>query len=122
MKGIAQIQEMNCVVTGSWDKTVKYWDTRAPTAQATVQLPERCYGLDVVYPLMVVITADLNEVVFDLNSPGKIFRTRKSILKHQLRTVACHPNKQEYAVGSIEGRIGIHYVQDTPELYVLMEL
>jgi len=36
----------NCVVTGSWDKTLKYWDCRAPAPVLTVPLTERVYCMD----------------------------------------------------------------------------
>ena len=38
-------QEVNLLVTGSWDKTLKYWDTRQPSPALQVQLPERCYAV-----------------------------------------------------------------------------
>ena len=105
---------MNSLVTGSWDKTLKYWDLRTPNPQATIQLPERCYGLDVQYPLMVVITADRHEVIINLTDPSRIFKKRVSSLKYQLKSVACFPEKNGYAVGSIEGRIGFQLVEDKP--------
>ncbi|EDW37452.1 GL26269 [Drosophila persimilis] len=44
------------LMTASWDKTVKFWDTRAPQSVVSINLPERCYAADVLYPLAVVIT------------------------------------------------------------------
>ena len=38
----------SCLMTGSWDKTLKFWDTRSYTPQLSIQLPERCYCIDVV--------------------------------------------------------------------------
>jgi len=38
---------MNMLVTGSWDKTVKYWDLRSPNPVHTQQMPERVYAMDV---------------------------------------------------------------------------
>lgn len=32
------------LATGSWDKTIKYWDLRSQNAVASVTLPERCYS------------------------------------------------------------------------------
>lgn len=75
------------LVTGSWDKTVKvcgeplfnktdqtyvpqYWDIRSSAPVATVQLPGRCYTLDVQYPLMVVGTSERHVQLFNLNNPG----------------------------------------------------
>ena len=44
----------NMLVTGSWDKTVRYWDLRQPNPVHTQQLPERVYSMDVRHPLLVV--------------------------------------------------------------------
>ncbi|RHY23638.1 hypothetical protein DYB32_009108 [Aphanomyces invadans] len=73
IRSIQHIAQANCVVTGSWDKTVKYWDSRSPQPQATVQLSERVYALDVSYPLMVVATADKQVHCFDLKKPSQIY-------------------------------------------------
>lgn len=52
---VFHVKEMsNMLVTGSWDKTVRYWDLRSPNPVHTQQLPERVYGMDIKYPLMVV--------------------------------------------------------------------
>jgi mRNA export factor len=67
-------ESQNIVATGSWDKTVKYWDMRQPQPVSTVQLPERCYSMDISYPLMVVGTADRHVLVYDLNNPTVAFK------------------------------------------------
>lgn len=40
------------------DRTVKFWDTRAPTPAAVVNLCERAYAMDTRGAMMVVATAD----------------------------------------------------------------
>ncbi|KAL9462987.1 hypothetical protein AB3S75_000903 [Citrus x aurantiifolia] len=73
IKEVAWIPEMNLLATGSWDKTLKYWDTRQPNPVHTQQLPDRFYALTVRYQLMVVGTADRNLIVFNLQNPqGRI--------------------------------------------------
>ena len=52
------IPQMSMLVTGSWDKTVKYWDLRTPNPVHTQQMPDRVYAMDVQEELMVVGTAD----------------------------------------------------------------
>ena len=52
------VRQLNMLVTGSWDKTVKYWDLRSPTPAHTQQMPERVYAMDVQSELLVVGTAD----------------------------------------------------------------
>ncbi|OMJ20368.1 Poly(A)+ RNA export protein [Smittium culicis] len=101
------------LVTGSWDKTIKYWDLRSQAPIGSVTLPERCYAMDVLHPLLVVGTSDKKVVVFDLNNPTTIFKTMQSSLKHQTRSLSCFRTKDGFAISSIEGRIGIQYFQDT---------
>ena len=81
------------LATGSWDKTLKvmssyfsfilppcqphvethtniqYWDLRQSTPVVSVQLPERCYTMDVQFPLMVVGTAERHIQIFNLTNP-----------------------------------------------------
>lgn len=76
------------LATGSWDKTIKvrvftplyvfslvqYWTLGNPTPVGTVQLPERLYSMDVVYPLLVAATAERRIVIINLSQPTTIFR------------------------------------------------
>ncbi|OMH86138.1 Protein RAE1 [Zancudomyces culisetae] len=97
-------------LTCDWSK---YWDLRTQNPIGTVQLPERCYTMDVNHPLMVVGTADRHLVVIDLNNPTVPFKSYLSPLKFQTRTVSCFPSKDGFAIGSIEGRVAIQYIQDS---------
>ncbi|KAL4614724.1 hypothetical protein ACB092_07G074100 [Castanea dentata] len=115
IKEIAWVPEMNLLVTGSWDKTLKYWDTRQSNPVHTQQLLDRCYALTVRHPLMVVGTADRNLVVFNLQNPQTEFKRIASPLKHQTRCVAAFPDQQGFLVGSIEGRVGVHHLDDAQQ-------
>ncbi|KAI8388118.1 WD40-repeat-containing domain protein [Radiomyces spectabilis] len=108
----AKFLDQGILATGSWDKTVKYWDLRSPTPIGTVALPDRCYTMDIQGPLMVVGTAEKHICIFDLNNPTVIFKKNISPLKWQTRVVSCFTQGKGYAVGSIEGRVGIQYVED----------
>lgn len=101
-----------CIATGSWDKTVKYWDLRSPQPISTLQMPERVYCMDSSQKLLVVGTAERHVVVIDLNNPGQIFKSTLSPLKWQTRTIACYNEGNGYAIGSIEGRCAIQYVDE----------
>lgn len=57
---------------------LQYWDLRSPNPIATVALPERCYSMDVTYPLLVVATAERHIQVFNLTNPTTPFRVRKT--------------------------------------------
>ncbi|KAF9688902.1 hypothetical protein SADUNF_Sadunf01G0036100 [Salix dunnii] len=115
IKEITWIPEMNCLATGSLDKTLKYWDLRQSTPVHTQQLGERCYAMTVRYPLMVVGTADRNMVVYNLQNPQTEFKKIPSPLKYQTRCIAAFPDQQGFLVGSIEGRVGVHHLDEAQQ-------
>ncbi|CAG8449358.1 3487_t:CDS:2 [Ambispora gerdemannii] len=100
------------LATGSWDKTLKYWDLRTPQPVLNVSLPERCYAMDLIFPLMVAATAERHVMIYDMRNPGTVFKQSQSPLKWQTRTVACFIAANGYAIGSIEGRVGIQYLDE----------
>lgn len=59
------------LITGSWDKTVKYWDLRQSTPIATVECQDRVYTMDVKNKLLVVGTADRYINIINLDNPTK---------------------------------------------------
>ncbi|GCE97157.1 RNA export factor gle2 [Zygosaccharomyces mellis] len=100
------------LVTGSWDKTLKYWDARQAQPIGTVAMPERVYTLDSRQMLLVAGTAERHIAIIDLGNPMAIFKTTQSPLKWQTRVVACYNEGDGYALGSVEGRCAIRYVDD----------
>ena len=106
------VAETNVVLTGGWDKSVRAWDCRTPNPVATIPLPERCYAMDVRHPLLVVGTAERKVCIYDLSSANwqQPYRVEDSPLRHQTRCVAAFPDREGFAIGSIEGRVGIHHV------------
>lgn len=100
------------LVTGSWDKTIKYWDLRQSTAVASVNCQERVYSIDVINKLLVVGTADRYINVVNLDKPTEFYKTMQSPLKWQTRVVTCFNDATGFAVGSIEGRCAIQYVDE----------
>lgn len=100
------------IVTGSWDKTIKYWDLRQQQPVASVQCQDRVYTMDVKDNLLVVGTAERYINIINLKEPTKIYKTLQSPLKWQTRVVSCFNDSAGYAIGSIEGRCAIQYVED----------
>ncbi|EKX39040.1 hypothetical protein GUITHDRAFT_114918 [Guillardia theta CCMP2712] len=114
IKSVHWIQNQNLVVTGSWDKTLKYWDVNrvGTDAVATIGLNERVYSMDVNGNLAVVACADRNIHVFDLRNFSVPVKSHQSPLRHQIRTVALFNDNRGYAIGSIEGRVHIQHIND----------
>ncbi|KAJ5689746.1 hypothetical protein N7462_004138 [Penicillium macrosclerotiorum] len=100
------------LITGSWDKTVKYWDLRQQTPIASLDVQDRVYTMDVKNKLLVVGTADRYIDIINLQNPDKFYKTMQSPLKWQTRVVSCFTDASGFAVGSIEGRCAIQYVED----------
>lgn len=103
------------VVSGSWDKTLRYWDMRSPQPISTVALPERVYCMDASQKLLVVGCAERHIAIIDLNNPQQIFKTSMSPLKWQTRTIACYPQGNGFAIGSIESRCAIQYIDEAEQ-------
>ena len=104
----------SALMTVSWDKTMKFWDTRAPTPMLSIDLPERAYCADVEYPMAVVGTAGRGIVIYQLDGQPREFKKVESPLKYQHRCVSIFKDKKNaptgFALGSVEGRVAIQYV------------
>ena len=70
--------------------------------------------------LLVVATADRYINVISLDQPTKFYKTLQSPLKWQTRVVSCFADATGFAVGSIEGRCAIQYVEDKNSTYALL--
>lgn len=111
VKSVGFLPNTNLVVSGGWDKMLKFWDTRQPNPVGQFTLPERCYDLDVRGSLMVVACASRQIVCYDVQNQPREHSRKESPLKFQSRCIAAFPDMTGFAVGSIEGRVAIHYVQ-----------
>ncbi|CAF2511609.1 unnamed protein product [Rotaria sp. Silwood2] len=107
----------SCVMTGSWDRTVKFWDTRQAAPLKQLIFSERIYAADVFGPMAVITTADRAIQVYSLDQGPTEYKKIESLLKYQHRCISIFTDKSRnpngFAVGSIEGRVAIMYV-DTP--------
>lgn len=89
----------SCLMTGSWDKTLKFWDTRSPNPMLSITLAERCYCADVDYPMAVVGTAGRRLIVYSLENSPTEFKRQESPLKYQHRTVSIFRDKKNLPTG-----------------------
>jgi mRNA export factor len=114
VKTVGFLKSTNLVVTGGWDRKLKFWDCRSPTPAGVMELPERVYAMDVRDTMLVVATANRQMLVYDCQGQPREHTRKESPLKYQTRCVSVFTDKTGFAVGSIEGRVGIHYVHKVP--------
>lgn len=118
VKSVGFLKATNLVVSGGWDGKVMLWDGRTPPNPVrTINMPERVYSKNVRGNLIVVATAgpDRQVLAYDLTQPQQpreILR-KESPLDLQTRCVTLFPDLTGYAIGSIEGRMGIQVFQPT---------
>ncbi|KAG1715060.1 mRNA export factor [Nymphon striatum] len=103
-----------CVMTGSWDKTIKFWDARSANPMMTLNVPERVYCVDAVYPMAVVGTAGSGIIIYQLEGQPQEFKRVDPPLKYQHRCTSIFMDKKGaptgFALGSVEGRVAVQYV------------
>lgn len=83
------------LITGSWDRTVRFWDPRAANSQqASHDLPERVYNMDLVNHILVVAMASRLFHIYDIRKMDSPAQTRESSLKFMTRALACMADGQ----------------------------
>ena len=87
------------LMTGSWDKTLKFWDTRSPNPIMNIDLGERCYCADVDYPMAVVGTAGRGIIIYTLEGQPKEFKRIDPPLKYQHRCISIFRDKKASPTG-----------------------
>lgn len=110
VKEVAAIDELGLVVSGSWDKTLRFWSSKQQAPVHSISLPERVYTMDVKYPLLLVGTANRHVLTYDLaaiQQSKEPLHQAFSQLKMQTRCVSLWPDRKGYVIGSIEGRCGV---------------
>lgn len=114
VKEIRWVPQLGMIVSGSWDKTIRWWDVRTPGTSSpalTVQIPDRCYAMDTVEDVLVVGCAGQAILAFDMSKPQNPVYKIESALKMETRCVALFPDKSGLAIGSSEGRCSLQYFQ-----------
>jgi WD40 repeat protein len=109
------------VASSGWNKQLLLWDTRAPTSPvATVALPGKAFSMDVdpsTLGLVAVATSNRRFCFIDVRRNdqsihAELVLDRESSLKYQTRCLRFFPDGGAIAVGSVEGRAGVEYLEE----------
>ncbi|GMT08753.1 hypothetical protein PFISCL1PPCAC_50, partial [Pristionchus fissidentatus] len=103
-------ERMNCLVTGSWDSSVRLWDPRAQGAVQTSSVSDKVYAMDTKGDKLIVATRSRAIHIYDVRSLREPEQTRESPLKYQSRALSIFPKGDAFVVSSIEGRVAVEYV------------
>lgn len=106
VRNVKFLESSRLVVSSSWDKTIRLWDTRQQTPTATFQHNERIYAMDAKGQAIVAVTADKQVHVYD-TSAGRKVQEFKSPLQYQTRCCQIFADNKGFAMGCVEGRIAI---------------
>lgn len=98
------------MISGSWDKTLRFWDARSHSASASVRLPGKVYGMDCGGSVLVVAMSDRLVSIYDTRHVAEPVQSRESALNHQTRCIRLFGNGTGYYTGSIEGRVAVDYL------------
>ncbi|GAM25293.1 hypothetical protein SAMD00019534_084680 [Acytostelium subglobosum LB1] len=110
VRSLAYDYETSVLFSGSWDSTLKGWDTRAKHAETIChQLDAQVYTMSTNKSWLVVGTADKMITIFDTRNMSQPVQKRESSIKFQTRCIRTFIDGTGYALASVEGRVGMEY-------------
>ncbi|GJN89371.1 hypothetical protein Rhopal_002351-T1 [Rhodotorula paludigena] len=124
--------ELDCVVSGSWDQTLRLTRIDPSTSQPSpdplvLRLPHKVYSLAVSQSKIVCAMGGRHVWIWDIPqlkeamAQGKKgdeiepWQRRESSLKFMTRAVKIMPNDKGYVTTSIEGRVAVEFFDPAPE-------
>ena len=109
--------EDSLVASAGWDSQFHLWDIRTSgTAPlSTIALPAKAFAMDVdpTHNRVVVCTAGRQTCIIDVRAgKAELVLNRESSLKYQTRCVKFFPEGVGLALGSIEGRVAVEFLEE----------
>lgn len=106
------------VASAGWDGQLNLWDVRTSGESpiSSIALPGKAFAMDVdlTHNRIVVCTAGRQTCIVDVRrgTTLEMVLKRESSLKYQTRCVKFFPKGVGFALGSIEGRVGVEFLEE----------
>ncbi|XP_057831969.1 mitotic checkpoint protein BUB3.1 isoform X2 [Cryptomeria japonica] len=108
-------QSTGHIMTGSWDKTLRLWDSRANGGVSSNKHVQpgavECMSLFGYY--LVVASGMVAINIYDLRNMSGPMQEKESPLKYNTNCVCCYQDEAGYAIGSVEGRIALEFIDSS---------
>lgn len=114
VKCLVRCEDTGMLFSGSWDNSVTAWDVNGMKRVQKLSLPGKVYTMDCVKNMLVVGMSERHVYIYDTRNLSAPLQTRESALRHQTRCIKLFPTSDAFAISSIEGRVGVEYVD--PEM------
>jgi WD40 repeat protein len=108
-------ENQNLVASASWSKKFCLWDIRQPSPVASLDLPGKAFAMDLdrVNHRVVIATSGRRTCFIDIRKgKAELVLDRESSLKFQTRCVQFFPDGHGIALGSVEGRVGVEFLDE----------
>lgn len=114
------LKDQQSLVTGGWDRQICVWDCRSPAPTVKIALDERIWAMD-VRPRpegiwVVAATASKKLHMYNLLAPAAPYRVMDNPLTHQTRCIKIFHDGRSFAIGTIEGRVAIRYIDAATDM------
>jgi WD40 repeat protein len=103
------------LASASWSKKFYLWDIRQASSVTTLDLPGKAFAMDVDrnHNRIVIATSGRKTCFIDIrNGKADFVLERESSLKFQTRCVQFFPEGTGIALGSVEGRVGVEFLDE----------
>eukprot|EP01088_Endostelium_zonatum_P017977 TRINITY_DN557_c3_g1_i2.p1 TRINITY_DN557_c3_g1~~TRINITY_DN557_c3_g1_i2.p1 ORF type:complete len:349 (-),score=80.02 TRINITY_DN557_c3_g1_i2:215-1261(-) len=123
---IKMYHDQRVLITGSWDRTVRYWDLRQPNPAATIQIGGKVFAMDCKADVLAV-GHESGVNAYQVSNPtvigkqwdmsGTDTQNANSHIQYQIRALGIFNDGKGVAVSSIAGRVACVYIaQQKPSL------